>query len=59
MGGPLQARNYAQAREHGSLEKRAFFTFVPSLEQGDEGARAWRLQPADQIDTLIGFAFEA
>ena len=23
VGGPLQARNYAQAREHGSLEKRA------------------------------------
>lgn len=58
VGGPLQARNYAQAREHGSLEKRAFFTFVPSLEQGDEGARAWRFfpSPQDQIDTLIGFA---
>jgi len=58
VGGPLQARNYAQAREHGQLEKRAFFTFVPSLEQGDEGARAWRFfpSPQDQIDTLIGFA---
>ena len=53
-----QARNYAQAREHGQLEKRAFFTFVPSLEQGDEGARAWRFfpSPQDQIDTLINFA---
>ena len=58
VGGPLQARNYAQAREHGQLEKRAFFTFVPSLEQGDEGARAWRFfpSPQDQIDTLINFA---
>ena len=58
VGGPLQARNYAQAREHAQLEKRAFFTFVPSLEQGDEGARAWRFfpSPQDQIDTLIGFA---
>lgn len=58
VGGPLQARNYAQAREHGQLEKRAFFTFVPSLEQGDEGSRAWRFfpSPQDQIDTLINFA---
>ena len=58
VGGPLQARNYAQAREHGQLEKRAFFTFVPTLEQGDEGARAWRFfpSPQDQIDTLINFA---
>lgn len=58
VGGPLQARNYAQARQAGQLEKRAFFTFVPTLEQGDEGARAWRFfpSPQDQIDTLINFA---
>ena len=31
---------------------------MPSLEQGDEGARAWRFfpSPQDQIDTLINFA---
>ena len=58
VGGPLQARNYAQARESGALEKKAFFTFVPSLEQGDEGARAWRFfpSPQDQVDTLVNFA---
>lgn len=58
VGGPLQARNYTQAREGGMLEKKAVFTFVPSLEQGDEGARAWRFfpSPQDQIDTLVNFA---
>ncbi len=58
VGGPLQGRHYAQARTAGSLEKRAFFAFVPSLEQGDEGARAWRFfpSPQDQVDALIGFA---
>lgn len=58
VGGPLQARNYAQARSAGAVDQRAFFTFLPSLEQGDEGARAWRFfpSPQDQIDALIAFA---
>ncbi|WP_165174531.1 hypothetical protein [Desulfovibrio sp. ZJ369] len=58
VGGPLQARGYAQARAARATEQRAFFTFLPSLEQGDEGARAWRFfpSPQDQIDTLIAFA---
>lgn len=58
VGGPLQARNYARARSAGAVDQRAFFTFLPSLEQGDEGARAWRFfpSPQDQIDALIAFA---
>ena len=40
------------------MDQRAFFTFLPSLEQGDEGARAWRFfpSPQDQIDALTSFA---
>lgn len=58
VGGPLQAQSYAQARAAGATEQRAFFTFLPSLEQGDEGAKAWRFfpSPQDQIDALIAFA---
>ncbi|MDD4701615.1 MAG: ABC transporter substrate-binding protein [Desulfovibrio sp.] len=58
VGGPLQASNYAQARNAGGTAERVFFTFLPSLEQGDEGARAWRFfpSPQDQIDALINFA---
>lgn len=60
VGGPLQARDYTQARNSGALEQRAFFAFLPSLTQGDEGVRAWRFFPSreDQIDALIDFATE-
>lgn len=58
VGGPLQARNYAEARKAGLVDQRAIFAFMPSLEQGDEGVRAWRFfpSPQDQIDALITFA---
>ncbi|MDR2851404.1 MAG: hypothetical protein LBV65_05190 [Desulfovibrio sp.] len=58
VGGPLQANHYAMARQTGTVDTRTFFTFLPSLEHGDEGARAWRFFPGpqDQIDALLGFA---
>ena len=57
-GGPLQASKYDEARKFGLTEQRTFFTFLPSLESGDEGARAWRFFPGpqDQIDALVSFA---
>ena len=58
VGGPLRDTAYEQARKGGALEQRAFFSFVPNLKSGDEGARAWRFfpSPQDQIDALVGFA---
>jgi hypothetical protein len=58
VGGPLQADKYDEARKSGLTERRVFFTFLPSLESGDEGARAWRFfpSPQDQIDALVSFA---
>lgn len=60
VGGPLRDVAYEQARKAGALEQRAFFSFVPTLKAGDEGARAWRFfpSPQDQIDALVGFATE-
>ncbi|MBQ9406655.1 MAG: hypothetical protein IJU37_07990 [Desulfovibrio sp.] len=57
VGGPLQGRVFAQARTSHNLDKRAFFAFVPSLEQQDEGVRAWRFfpSPQDQVDALVNF----
>lgn len=57
VGGVLERRTYTQARNTHNLDKRAFFAFVPSLEQGDEGHRAWRFffSPQDQVDALINF----
>lgn len=57
VGGPLRDTAYEQAQKAGALEQRAFFSFVPNLKSGDEGARAWRFfpSPQDQIDALVGF----
>lgn len=58
VGGPLRDTAYEQAQKAGALEQRAFFSFVPNLRSGEEGARAWRFfpSPQDQIDALVGFA---
>lgn len=58
VGGPLRDAAYEQARTAGALEQQAFFSFVPTLRQGDEGARAWRFfpSPQDQINALVAFA---
>ena len=60
VGGPLQAPVYAKARQSGALQKRAFFTFMPSLDEGEEGSQAWRFfpSPQDQIDSLLTFAID-
>ena len=58
IGGPLHGSAYAAARKAGLLEKRAFFAFMPALETGDEGTRAWRFFTSrrDQIDAIVDFS---
>lgn len=58
VGGPLEAKSYAQMRATPIFQEKAVFTFLPTLEPGDEGKYAWRFfpGPSDQIDALIGFA---
>ncbi len=58
VGGPLYASAYAAARKAGLLEKRVFFAFMPALETGDEGSRAWRFFTSrrDQIDAIVNFS---
>lgn len=61
VGGPLQAPVYAGAKQAGALQKRAFFTFMPALDDGEEGTQAWRFfpSPQDQIDALLAFATDS
>ncbi|MDR1776291.1 MAG: hypothetical protein LBR31_00485 [Desulfovibrio sp.] len=61
VGSPLQAVRYEEARRTGLTEQRVFFTFLPSLEAGDEGVRAWRFfpSPQDQIDAIVAFATDS
>lgn len=58
VGGPLEKAEYARAKKADALKGRAFFSFQPELEAGDEGALAWRFFPGrqDQIDALVDFA---
>lgn len=57
VGGPLQNNAYVAARKSGVLDRRVFFSFVPTIQQADEGRRAWRFfpSPQDQIDALVNF----
>lgn len=58
VGGPLQEKNYIKARNAGQMKRRVFFSFLPILGNGEEGAIAWRFFPGqqDQIDALVNFA---
>lgn len=60
VGGPLQNQAYVQARNAGALDRRVFFSFVPTIQSGDEGRKAWRFfpSPQDQIDALVKFVSE-
>lgn len=57
VGGPIQDKAYLAAKKAGALEKRVFFSFVPTLQKGEEGVVAWRFfpSPADQVDALSRF----
>lgn len=57
VGGPMRANAFSAARERGLPQKRAFFTFMPQLETGEEGRIAWRFfaSPDDQVNALLRF----
>lgn len=54
VGGPLQEKSYLEAKKSGVLAEKAFFTFLPALQSGEEGIVAWRFfpSPQDQIEAL-------
>ncbi|MFP4070949.1 MAG: hypothetical protein ACLFTB_02770 [Desulfovibrionales bacterium] len=55
VGGPLQTDILQTAVGHEMHKKRAFFSFVPSLPNLEEGEDVWRFfgSPADQVRTLL------
>jgi hypothetical protein len=58
VGGPLQIEIFKRAQETGATNARAFFAFLPSLGEAQEGATAWRFfsSPRDEVSALAGFA---
>ncbi len=57
VGGPLRREDYATLKTQDLLSRRAFLTFLPSLDPGDEGRKAWRFfsSASDQVDALLAF----
>lgn len=57
VGGPLRTTSFTQVRDRGITQKRAFFAFVPQLDEGEEGRIAWRFftSPEDQVTALLRF----
>lgn len=58
VGGPFQEKKYLAARKAGLMQNRVFFSFMPTLQAGDEGKVAWRFfsSPQDQVDAIARFA---
>ena len=58
IGGPLRAPDYAVAKRQGTVTRKAFLTFLPTLEGNDEGKVAWRFfsSPHDQVRALVEFS---
>lgn len=58
VGGPLLPKLYGEIKGRGLTSGKVFFTFLQTIDQGDEGRVAWRFfaSPNDQMDALLGFA---
>ncbi|HDQ41544.1 MAG TPA: hypothetical protein ENN39_11025 [Desulfonatronum sp.] len=54
IGGPVQREAWERIHEAGLHRDRAFFTFLPSLKESQEGRDAWRFfsAPEDQVRSL-------
>lgn len=60
VGGPMREQAYLAARKSGATERRAFFAFMATLQNNDEGHAAWRFFPGpkDQVEALVNFAVD-
>ena len=61
VGGPIMQPAYAEAKRAGLTKSRVFFTFLASLDAGEEGRVAWRFftSPRDQVGAVMRYASEA
>ena len=61
VGGPMLPAAFEQAKASQAVRQRAFFTFLSTLGEGEEGNTAWRFftSPSDQVRTMIDFAGRA
>ncbi|MDR2051578.1 MAG: hypothetical protein LBQ63_07410 [Deltaproteobacteria bacterium] len=57
IGGPLRLADYVEAKGLGFTRERFFFTFLPRMDEADEGLTAWRFFPSreDQIRVMLDY----
>lgn len=55
VGGPLRVGSFKRIQDKSVLSERAFFTFMPTLGEKEEGRDAWRFfsSPEDQVRALV------
>ena len=55
VGGPLRTADYTAVKTRGLTSTRAFLSFLPQLNEQDEGKIAWRFfpSPEDQVQALL------
>ncbi|MCL1916209.1 MAG: hypothetical protein FWG17_05860 [Desulfovibrionaceae bacterium] len=60
VGGPLRREDYLSIKDAGLLNKRAYFAFLPNLDEDDEGLYAWRFFPSrqDQVRVMLNYAMD-
>lgn len=58
VGGPLRVDEYSAVKSMSFSGGRHFFTFLPRMDDNDEGRLAWRFFPSreDQVRVMIDYA---
>ncbi len=58
VGGPLRLDDYTAVKNMGFTGNRFFFTFLPRMDDNDEGLKAWRFFPSreDQIRVMLDYS---
>lgn len=58
VGGPMRLEEYSAVKSMGFADGRFFFSFLPRMDEQDEGYLAWRFFPSreDQVRVMLDYA---
>lgn len=58
IGGPLRMEDYNAVKNMGLTDKHFFFSFLPRMDEADEGRISWRFFPSreDQVRVMLDYA---
>lgn len=58
VGGPLRLEEYSAIKSMGYSGRRFFFSFLPRMDNHDEGVTAWRFFPSreDQVRVMLDYS---